>query len=66
MQRNVGGTEQGLRVAAGIGLLAHGAFGPIGRWGLVGIVPLATRLMGSCPAYSLLDVNTCAASTPGA
>ena len=30
------------------------------RWALlIGVVPLVTGLMGSCPAYSLLGINTC-------
>jgi hypothetical protein len=28
-------------------------------WGYIGIVPLATGLMGWCPAYTLLGMNTC-------
>ena len=64
MRKNVGGIDKGLRIAAGLALLALGAFGPLGWWGLIGLVPLATGLMGSCPAYSLLGMNTCAASRP--
>jgi hypothetical protein len=26
---------------------------------LIGVVPLATGLMGSCPVYSILGINTC-------
>jgi hypothetical protein len=28
-------------------------------WGLIGIVPLVTGLIGWCPAYSLLGIKTC-------
>ena len=59
MTRNVGSIDRGLRIAAGLALLGLGAFGPLGWWGLIGLVPLATGLMSSCPAYSLLGVNTC-------
>ena len=62
MTRNVGSIDRGLRIAAGLALLGLGAFGPLGWWGLVGLVPLATGLMSSCPAYSLLGVNTCSAA----
>jgi hypothetical protein len=61
MTTNVGGTDRMLRIAAGAVLLALGAFGPLGWWGLIGLVPLGTALMGSCPAYSLLGLNTCPA-----
>ena len=33
--------------------------GTIGPWGYIGILPLATALVGSCPAYTLLGVDTC-------
>ena len=59
MTRNVGSIDRGLRIAAGLLLLGLGAFGPFGWWGLIGLVPLATGLMSSCPAYSLLGMNTC-------
>ncbi|MFC7477268.1 DUF2892 domain-containing protein [Dankookia sp. GCM10030260] len=59
MTRNVGGIDKGLRIAAGLVLLALGWLGPLGWWGLIGLVPLATGLMGTCPVYSLLGLNTC-------
>jgi len=40
-------------------LLALGAFGPLGWWGLIGLVPLGTALLGFCPLYPLLGLNTC-------
>ena len=30
-----------------------------GGWGDIGIVPLATGLMGWCPLYTVLGINTC-------
>jgi len=33
--------------------------GPKTPWGWLGIVPLATGLLGSCPLYSVLGINTC-------
>ncbi|PZW48332.1 Protein of unknown function (DUF2892) [Humitalea rosea] len=59
MTTNVGTIDRGLRIAGGLLLLALGYFGPIGWWGLIGLVPLATGLMGSCPVYSLLGIDTC-------
>ncbi|MGG5812123.1 YgaP family membrane protein [Falsiroseomonas sp. CW058] len=59
MASNVGGIDRTLRVVAGVVLLALGAFGPLGWWGLVGLVPLATGLAGTCPAYALLGLSTC-------
>ena len=56
---NVGGWDKILRIVIGIGLLALGAFGPIGWWGLVGLVPLLTGLVGSCPLYTIVGMSTC-------
>jgi hypothetical protein len=36
--------------------------GTIGAWGFIGILPLATGLLNTCPAYTLLGVDT---RTPG-
>jgi hypothetical protein len=59
MTRNVGGIDKWLRIAAGLALIALGLFGPLGWWGVIGVVPLVTGLMGNCPVYSLIGVNTC-------
>ena len=60
--RNVGTLDRAARIVAGLGLLAAGVFGPLGAWGLIGLVPLATAFIGWCPAYPLLGINTCRAS----
>lgn len=59
MTQNVGNIDKWIRIVAGAAILALGVFGPLGWWGLIGIVPLATGLMNRCPAYSLIGVNTC-------
>jgi hypothetical protein len=59
MPQNVGDIDKWLRIIAGVLILGLGVFGPLGWWGMLGIVPLATGLMGSCPAYSLIGMNTC-------
>lgn len=51
--------ERVIRVALGVVLLSLVFFGPQTYWGLLGIVPLATGLLGSCPLYTLLGVSTC-------
>ncbi|WP_137125837.1 DUF2892 domain-containing protein [Roseomonas sp. HF4] len=62
MNCNVGGVDRGLRIVAGLVILALGLAGPLGWWGLVGLVPLATGVFRFCPAYSLLGIRTCAAA----
>lgn len=59
MPRNEGSTDRLLRVIAGIILIALVFVGPKTPWGWVGLVPLITALIGWCPAYTLLGINTC-------
>lgn len=59
MTRNVGGIDRILRIIAGLVLIGLAVTGTVGMWGWLGIVPLATGLMGWCPPYSILGFNTC-------
>ena len=56
---NVGGVDKGIRIALGLVLIALVFTGPQTPWGWIGIVPLATGLMGFCPLYKLIGLNTC-------
>jgi O-antigen ligase len=60
MQANVGGIDKVARLGAGAVLVVLAATGTIGAWGWLGIVPLATGLIGWCPAYTLFGMNSCA------
>lgn len=51
--------DRALRVVLGLGLLSIVFVGPQTMWGLVGIVPLATGLLGSCPIYTVFGIGTC-------
>jgi hypothetical protein len=62
-KRNEGTIDRAARVALGLGLLSLTVAGPQTMWGLVGIVPLATGLAGTCPVYSLFGLNTCPTSS---
>ena len=59
MTKNVGGIDRLARFALGMALIAMALTGFIGAWGWIGLVPLATGLMGSCPAYRLIGLDTC-------
>ncbi|MDZ7805057.1 DUF2892 domain-containing protein [Thiohalophilus sp.] len=59
MSINEGGVDRGIRVIAGLVLIGLTLAGSIGPWGWIGVVPLATGLIGWCPAYSLLGIKTC-------
>ena len=60
MKSNVGGIDRILRIVVGLVLIALAATNTVGWWGWLGIVPLATGLLGWCPPYALLGINTCA------
>lgn len=57
--RNEHKVERALRVIAGLAILSLYFIGPRSPWALLGIVPLATGLLGSCPLYTLFGVSTC-------
>jgi len=59
MKHNVGGIDRILRIVVGLVLVGLAATGTVGLWGWIGVVPLATGLLGTCPAYGLLGMNTC-------
>ena len=63
MQKNVGSVDRILRIVVGLGLLGllFVLEAPMKYLGLIGLVPLATSLMGWCPLYTLIGVNTCRA-----
>lgn len=60
--KNVGTFDKTVRVLVGIALLVAFFMMPDApyRWALlIGIIPLATAFLGSCPFYSVLGVSTC-------
>jgi hypothetical protein len=59
MKTNVGNVERVIRVVAGLVLIGLAATDTIGWWGWLGLMPLATGLLGWCPPYTLLGINTC-------
>lgn len=62
MKTNVGTFDRVIRIVLGLALLGLFATGTIGAWGLIGLVPLATGMLGYCPAYHVLGIHTCARS----
>ena len=63
LKNNVGGIDKILRIMVGAALLLwlfvdNGS----GFWHyakLIGIVPLLTGLLGTCPLYSIVGISTC-------
>jgi len=63
MKLNVGGMDRILRIVVGLVLIALAATGTVGWWGWLGVIPLLTGMMRSCPLYSLVGLNTCPLKT---
>ena len=59
MKSNVGGIDRTIRIVAGLALMGLAATGTVGAWGWIGVVPLATGLIGWCPPYAMLGFSTC-------
>jgi hypothetical protein len=57
--RNEGTIDRLLRIGLGVALIALVFTGPHTMLGWIGLVPLLTGLVGFCPLYRLLGVNTC-------
>ena len=58
---NVGLTDRSIRTLLGIGLIAFALSGDRTgyEWiGWIGVIPLITGLVGICPLYSMLGINT--------
>lgn len=53
--------ERVLRVILGLGVLSLVFVGPKTPWGYLGLVPVVTGLLGSCPLYTLFGFSTCPA-----
>jgi Protein of unknown function (DUF2892) len=63
LKTNEGTVDRALRVIVGVALLAWFFFDQgAGFWHyakLIGVVPLLTGLVGTCPVYTMLGISTC-------
>ncbi|MBW6419420.1 DUF2892 domain-containing protein [Celeribacter sp. PS-C1] len=62
LKKNVGGIDRVLRIVVGLALILGFFMNADAslRWlYLIGIIPLVTGLMSSCPLYSIFGINTC-------
>ncbi|MDH5427945.1 MAG: DUF2892 domain-containing protein [Nitrospirota bacterium] len=62
--RNLGHHERIIRVSIGVILLALSGFSMLPGWGdlllmIVGLIALLTGLVGYCPAWHAVGLNTC-------
>lgn len=63
--RNVGSLDRTLRIVVGLVLIALVFVGPRTLWGLVGLIPLVSGLLGWCPTYRLIGNLDTRAKSPG-
>ena len=59
MNTNVGGIDRVARITIGLVLVGLAAIGTLGPWAWLGVLPLATGLVGWCPPYAMLGWSTC-------
>jgi len=62
MKLNEGAVDRILRIIVGLVVLSLAFVGPQTAWGYLGVIPLLTGIVGFCPLYALLGVNTCKAT----
>lgn len=56
---NMGTADRIVRVVLGLAILSLAFVGPQSALGWLGLIPLATAALGSCPLYTLFGVRTC-------
>lgn len=58
MKLNVGKIDRTLRIVVGGGLAIASAMGVIPAWGWLGLILVATGIVGLCPVYSIFKIST--------
>lgn len=59
MKKNIHPMERVIRIVGGLVLTSLAFVGPANSWFLLGLIPLATGLLGWCPPYAMLGISTC-------
>ena len=54
---NVGDTERMARILIGLAIIGLGLGLPT-WWGIIGVIPVFTGLLGWCPAYLPFNIST--------
>jgi len=57
MKKNVGITDKWIRVIIGLAIIGAGIYFK-SWWGLVGIIPIATAITGTCLLYLPFGIST--------
>lgn len=59
MKQNIHNIERAVRVVAGLAIVSLVFVGPQTPWAWLGLLPVATGLIGWCPPYAMLGISTC-------
>ena len=65
-EKNIHVVERALRIVVGAVLASLAFWGPKNPWFLLGLGPLLSGLLGWCPPYSLLGIDTTKLGKPKA
>ena len=57
---NTGNFDRLARIALGLVLIGLAAFGKVGPWGYLGVIPLLTGVVAWCPLYAVFRFTTTA------
>jgi hypothetical protein len=57
MKKNIGKSDKVIRIVLGLAIIILGIIYQ-SLWGLIGLIPLLTAVIGFCPLYPALKINT--------
>ena len=57
MKRNIGKADKTIRIVLGVVIIVVGIVFK-SWWGLIGILPIGTAIVGFCPPYELFKIST--------
>lgn len=63
MKHNVGGIDRIIRVLLGLAAIGAGVYFK-SWWGALGLIPLLTAAISSCPLYMAFGLSTCTTKRP--
>ena len=58
MIKNINDPERVIRFVVGAIITSLAFWGPHNTWFLLGLIPMATGLVGTCPLYTTLGIST--------
>ncbi len=64
MTKNEGKTDRSIRIILGLIIVLLGVYFQT-WWGLIGLIPILTSLIGWCPLYSIFGISSCKVKQPG-